>query len=423
VSEFLQDPKAIKVLLDEMGIDNATLRYDNERDSMVVDVAGNVYLEHKLDDLARLPVQFGHVSGNFEASYNKLISLEGAPQNVGGSFVVSGNQLTSLDGAPQTVGVGFVVSCNRLASLEGAPQTVSGDFDVSSNQLTSLEGAPQAVSGNFSVSNNHLTSLRGAPQTVSGGFYCHDNQLTSLEGAPQTVSRDFDVSGNQLTSLIGVPQIVSGSFDVSRNQLTSLEGAPQKVDWDFDISDNQLISLEGMPQTVGGKFYCTINPIKDLSGIGKVGGVCIVIPGDLPSFDIAEKGRYDGCDLKEHDYLKIIGNDNIQAYITVSLKAAKVITTESTEPTLASIHIAQTTNEPNPLQTALINKNWAGFCDLIDDPATRGLYDEKIKQVLILSAFDPRLSDNDRAMAKNTLEYTSNVLAFEQERNMSGPSR
>jgi hypothetical protein len=309
MSEFLQDPKAIKAWLGEMGIKKATLRYDNDLDSMVVDVDGGVRLDKKLGDLMCLPVQFGHVSGY---------------------------------------------------------------------------------------------------------FFVNNNQLTSLDGSPQTVGEHFDVSYNQLTSLKGASQKVGGFFDASYNQLTSLEGAPQNVGWSFNVSDNQLTSLKGASQTVGEGFYCANNPIKNLSGIGNIEGACLEIPSNLPDFGIAEKG---------FDCLEINGNDNIQTYITASLEAAKSIITEPPEPTLASIHIAQTTNEPNPLQTALINKNWAGFCDLIDDPATRGLYTERTKEALTLCSFDPRLSDTDRIMARNTLDYTSNVLAFEQERSMNGLDR
>jgi hypothetical protein len=378
MSEFLQDPEAIKAWLDEMDIEDATIRYDDELDSMVVDVDGSVDLKYSLGDLTQLPVQFGHVSS---------------------FFIVNNSKLTSLIGSPQTVGDDFYCFSSKLTSLEGAPQIVEGDFNVSDNYLTSLEGAPQTVSGDFNVSYNQLTSLEGATQEVGGDFYCYNNQLTSLEGAPQTVS---------------------GDFNVSSNQLTSLEGAPQNVDWNFVVSDNQLISLEGMPQTVGGDFYCDINPIKDLSGIGKIGGDRIRVPSELPDFGIAEKGSYDN-EWKGHDYLEINGRDNIQAYIAASLEAAKSIATEPAEPTLASIH---TTNEPsNRLQTALTNKDWVEFCDLIDDPATRGLYNETIEQALVLSIFDPRSDDDDRIMARNTLEYTLNVLAFEQERSMNGPSR
>jgi hypothetical protein len=75
---------------------------------------------------------------------------------------------------------------------------VGGDFSCRDNQLTSLAGAPQSVGGNFSCYNNQLTSLEGAPQSVGGYFYCaNNNQLTSLEGAPQSVgSFYYDWSEN-----------------------------------------------------------------------------------------------------------------------------------------------------------------------------------------------------------------------------------
>ena len=51
-----------------------------------------------------LGIQFGKVTGDFDCGRNKLISLEGAPQEVGEDFNFSNNQLTSLIGAPQKVG-------------------------------------------------------------------------------------------------------------------------------------------------------------------------------------------------------------------------------------------------------------------------------------------------------------------------------
>ena len=80
-------------------------------------------------------ISFGHVSGNFFCSDNKLTSLEGAPQTVGGNFFCEINKLTSLEGAPQTVGGGFDCSYNDLTSLEGAPRTVGGNFFSDKFQL------------------------------------------------------------------------------------------------------------------------------------------------------------------------------------------------------------------------------------------------------------------------------------------------
>jgi len=68
---------------------------------------------------------------------------------------------------------------------------VSGHFFCGYNRLTTLEGAPQSVGGDFRCYDNELTSLVGAPQTVGGSFYCENNELTTLEGAPQSVGGLF----------------------------------------------------------------------------------------------------------------------------------------------------------------------------------------------------------------------------------------
>jgi hypothetical protein len=76
-----------------------------------------------------IPLKFGHVSGDFNCSYNQLTSLEGAPKSVGGGFYCSYNQLTSLEGAPKSVGGSFYCRNNQLITLEGIPKSVGGDRD------------------------------------------------------------------------------------------------------------------------------------------------------------------------------------------------------------------------------------------------------------------------------------------------------
>jgi hypothetical protein len=76
----------------------------------------------------KLPVQFGHVDGNFSCSNNQLTSLAGCPNEVGGYFDCSNNQLISLEGAPKSVSGGFYCGNNKLTSLEGAPKEVGGYF-------------------------------------------------------------------------------------------------------------------------------------------------------------------------------------------------------------------------------------------------------------------------------------------------------
>ena len=144
----------------------------------LVDVQGHFdcsYVRVKLESF--LGISFGHVSGDFDCSWNRLTSLEGAPQTVDGSFNCERNQLTSLEGAPQTVGGYFNCSHNKLKSLEGAPQTVGRDFWCDENQLQTLEGAPQTVNADFRCYNNQLTSLEGAPLTVGDYFKCDEFRL------------------------------------------------------------------------------------------------------------------------------------------------------------------------------------------------------------------------------------------------------
>ena len=100
------------------------------------DCDGNVKVEKDLvSPDGKLIIKFGDVGGWFNCRFNKLISLEGAPQKVGGDFNCAGNKLTSLEGAPQEVGGDFDCYNNQLTSLSGAPQEVSEDFYCYGNNL------------------------------------------------------------------------------------------------------------------------------------------------------------------------------------------------------------------------------------------------------------------------------------------------
>ena len=260
--------KEINRIKSKLKLNPQTNRYDYDGD-----LNWNTLINFILEDKDGFIINFGKVTGDFDCSWNQLISLKGAPQEVGGNFICYSNRLTSLKGAPQTVGGGFNCSNTQLTSLEGAPQEVGENFYCQSNQLTSLKGAPQEVGGDFDCHSNQLTSLKGAPKIVGGRFDCSRNQLTSLEGAPREVGGNFDCANNQLTSLEGAPQTVGGDFECYENQLTSLEGAPQEVGERFNCYNNQLTSLKGAPHIVGEDFYCCKNPnLHSLEGIGEVKG-------------------------------------------------------------------------------------------------------------------------------------------------------
>jgi hypothetical protein len=113
------------------GIEDYTINEDGS-----IDVDGNVDLENK--GLAKLPLKFRKVTGDFNCIDNKLISLEGAPKYVGGNFNCSYNQLTSLEDCPESVGGYFSCKNNKLTSLEHFPKVVVGDIYLYNNPVSDI---------------------------------------------------------------------------------------------------------------------------------------------------------------------------------------------------------------------------------------------------------------------------------------------
>ncbi len=144
-------------------IDSICQKFGIDEDG-TVDVDGDVDLSKR--NLSKLPLKFGKVSGNFHCNRNKLISLEGCPEEVGGDFYCHRNQLTSLLGCPKYVGINFACAGNQLTSLEYCPEVVNGSFYCSQNKLTSLEGCPKEVGGDFYCNNNQITTIKGELEFV-----------------------------------------------------------------------------------------------------------------------------------------------------------------------------------------------------------------------------------------------------------------
>ena len=174
---FIQTDSEIHELCKKYGIENYTIN------NGLVDVDGDVDLCN--ENLTKLPIKFGNVSGDFYCGNNQLKTLEGCPEEVGGDFYCYNNQLTTLEGCPEEVG---------------------GDFKCFRNKITSLKGGPQYVSKTFNCGNNQLTSLKGAPKSIGNTFYCNDNKLTSLKGAEETIYNNIDCSVNKIYKLDFVPK-------------------------------------------------------------------------------------------------------------------------------------------------------------------------------------------------------------------------
>ena len=137
------DKKQIEDWLLSMNIGNYVIN-----DDLSVDVDGGVKISNK--QLAKIPVKFRNVSGDFYCYDNTLTSLEHCPSFVGGDFLCSTNKLTSLEHCPIFVGGLFSCCLNNLTTLKHCPTSVGGGFSCYSNYLTSLEHCPSFVGGNFS---------------------------------------------------------------------------------------------------------------------------------------------------------------------------------------------------------------------------------------------------------------------------------
>jgi hypothetical protein len=144
---------SIEELCEKYEIVNYTINSDKS-----IDVNGNVELYNY--GLFELPLTFGKVTGFFDCSNNKLISLSGSPKQVDGNFNCNNNYLTNL---------------------KGSPKQVDGDFDCSWNKLTSLKGCPEKVGKDFyCFENPKLSSLEGDIKSLGLFLYCYETPLESI---------------------------------------------------------------------------------------------------------------------------------------------------------------------------------------------------------------------------------------------------
>lgn len=126
--------KEIHRICKEYNIQNYTINSDGS-----IDVDGGVYLSYR--ELDKIPLKFNRVLGQFDCSYNELISLEGCPKYVGSSFFCSGNRITTLEGGPDIVNSNYFSNFNDLLiSTKGFPTIVGDSVSIRfCPKLTSLE--------------------------------------------------------------------------------------------------------------------------------------------------------------------------------------------------------------------------------------------------------------------------------------------
>ena len=76
----------IEQICKQYGIENYTINPTG-----VVDVDGDI--DFVGQNLEKLPLRFGRISGNFNCSGNQLTTLKGAPKEVVGNFYCSDNKV------------------------------------------------------------------------------------------------------------------------------------------------------------------------------------------------------------------------------------------------------------------------------------------------------------------------------------------
>ena len=143
------------------GIDRMCSEYDIENYTInkdgTIDVDGDV--EFGYLNIRHLPLQFNRVSGSFNCSGNKLISLNGSPKEVGELFYCENNRLTSLKGGPSKVGEDFDCDDNKLTTLEFGPNTVGGYYYCKSNKLVDVRGCPEHFNDFYYMDHNPVEEI------------------------------------------------------------------------------------------------------------------------------------------------------------------------------------------------------------------------------------------------------------------------
>ena len=213
----------IKIFRIKRFLDNHNIKNYSINDNFVVDVDGDVYIDHT--NLTKLPVQFGTVMGSFNISHNHLDTLSGCPHTVMRDFNCYHNKLTSLICSPTNVGGGYDCSQNELKSLEFIPENLNAHTLCSHNKLTTLKFAPKSVKGNFDCSFNGITNFEFAPEIVNNNFFAHGNPIGDLEKLKTKIGKGGYITGKQFSSFGYVSDwdATPDSVFITKEKLTKIQ--------------------------------------------------------------------------------------------------------------------------------------------------------------------------------------------------------
>jgi hypothetical protein len=145
------------------------------------------------------------IKGDFICHSNKIVCLEGMPDNVLGVVNATRNNLPDLRGCSLSVGKGFICSYNKIATIKYTPHYIKGEFDLSNNKITTLEGIEDT-----------LHTLKGKLIISFNPIQSHISGLLKVEGLEEVVFSSQDKRAYEAFKILNkhlVANRVSESMD------------------------------------------------------------------------------------------------------------------------------------------------------------------------------------------------------------------
>lgn len=243
--------EVIKILKD---LKISLFDYEIHEDLSVSIYQDDVDLRHK--KLNYIPLNFNEVHGNFDCSYNNLISLQGAPKKVTNSFSAHHNKINFLRDLPQCPNI--YVQHNNIRYLDYIPEETVV-FDLSNNLIHTIS---VTLLDKYKYK---LTKLVLANNNISSGIdhlrNCQDLRKIWLENNKLTDIADFkyfpklkilDLKDNRLTDFNWTEEFSEKIVSVllSHNKIKNIYINPNMEIHRLETYNNQVESIQVHPNTI-----------------------------------------------------------------------------------------------------------------------------------------------------------------------------
>ena len=132
-------------------------------------VQGDCTMWRRVTPVDQLPWEFDLVSGNFNVSDVRLLTLKGCPREVGGSFVLHFFRGENLLGGPVSVGKEYWLARHKnLKSLEGLAQEIGGRMSLTYDSDLGLLRTLVAKGGVYLEMNDSMSFIERSNATNVG---------------------------------------------------------------------------------------------------------------------------------------------------------------------------------------------------------------------------------------------------------------